>query len=300
MKFYKSVFLVLILFTHTSFIYAQVYNYNALNFHDFETNPSVLASRKMDKKIQLISQNSFSKQPPFNFSTLRYSSCINNYIVGFGASLNHVTYNKVNILSTLCLAASYRNILFNAALIKIGVSYKLNSIYSDTKTFDFYNTSIINTGSTNYNSQINVGALLSRRNDDFYVSYALLNAPIKAINNGILFPIYNVIHIGNFLALTERSNNELSLSYFTKQLPNSNSITNNYNAYLKLTYPLSRKSSLNYGTRLGVVDDKYINAIPFIGWYNRKATLNLFYNYYFKTAGTNYFSSTQLNITYHL
>lgn len=287
-------------------VFAQVYNYNPINHYDPEINPAILASYKINNQIQLGHQNSFSSKMPFSMNSLRFSKYFPSAFSGLGLSVNNTNMGNNIYYNDIGLGAGYRNVLFNAILLKLGATYKLVNTSAPAGSFDHYSFTPSDTiKKKNTKGNMNLAMCFSLSDDDmFYISLGILNVdvPWNKTNNSIQFPTYNVINIGNFMNLFDRRNSELSYTGFSKLSPTTNILTYSHYISFRFIKPFNRKSTLTYGSRIGFAENKYIHCIPFVGFYTRRLMFTLSYNFNLDKIHfqTNSISTSQIKLIYML
>lgn len=298
--------IIVVLLISVKPIYSQVYNYTPIIHNDIETNPAILASPKVDNRVQLIHQNSFSSINPFSFNSLRLSKYFESSFLGLGLSLNNTNLGSFNY-NHIGIGAGYRNVLFNKVYLKLGATYKLVNTNSPSGIFDYYSFTPSGFLSKSIiKDNVNLALSFTSSPDDrSYVSFGLLNLdlPWGKTNNSTQFPKYYVLNVGNLMTFFDRDkNSEISYTAFGKLSATSNKIIFSQYINLKFNLSFSRKSSFQYGSKIGFTENAYYHFIPFITYYRRKFAVSVSYNLHLDKVKFNqiYYSTAQINITYIL
>lgn len=302
----KFIFILFVyLNTNNTQLHSQIYNTIPINYFDSETNPTILASENKINRLQFIHQNSFFTKNNFLYNSLRFSKCFESLFTGVGLSLNSTIVENNISYQHAGFSVGYRNVLFNKVYIKMGVTNKLIRIESPSGHFDYY--SFQNTNQRReifFRNNLNLALSFSTSNDRYFISLSSLNRKMNGsmLNDNIKFPTYYVINIGNLMSLLNVQNSEISYTFFSKL--NHYTLNTTFSNYIncKLNKPISRKSSLQYGSRIGIEGNNYFHIIPFITYYTRKLAINIFYNFHLDDTNfsAKYYSTNQINIIYIL
>jgi len=306
MSFKHLTVLLLVIMVYVNAAKCQVYNYTPIIHNDIETNPSLLASDKMNNRIQLYHQNSFSSLNTFSYSSLKLSKYFEPSFLGIGLSINNTSMGNSISYNHIGLGAGYRNVLFNKIYLKLGATYKIINTNSPYGSFDYF--LFVPSAPTSYrkfNDGLNLALSFSSASDRYYVSMNLLNPdlPWHKTNIDIQFPTYYVLNVGNAMRFFDGDlNSELSYSGFGKYSAFKNKMTYSHYINIKLNTQLTRRSSFQYGSRLGFAENDYFHFLPFITYYNSKLALSLSYNFHLSKIKftPKYISTTSLNLIYIL
>jgi hypothetical protein len=285
--------------------YSQIYNTIPINHFDIETNPTILASESKANRLQIIHQNSFFTKNEFLYNSVRFSKYFESLFTGVGLSINSTIVEKNISYQHAGISIGYRNVLFNKVYLKIGITNKLIRINSPSGNFDYYSFENTNQKKEiNIRNNLNLALSFSTSADKFFISLSSLNRKINSsmLNDSIKFPTYYVVNIGNLMSLFDMRNSEISYTFFTKS--NHYTLNTSFSHYIncKLNKLISRKSGLQYGSRIGIEGNNYFHIIPFITYYTRKLAVNFFYNVHLDNTNftAKYYSTNQINIIYIL
>ena len=297
----QAFFIICLLLINGTSSYCQVYNYVPFNYFDIETNPSVLASENMNNRLQVYHQNAFLASQKFSYSNLKFSKYFESSFIGLGLSLNNTIMNDDINYNHIGIGAGYRNILFNKVYLKLGLTYKLVSTLAPAGSFDYFSFYPADWHTKrNFNDNVNLSLSFSSSFDRYYLSISALNIdlPWTKTNTDIQFPSYYVINIGNLMSLWDKRNEEISYAGFSKYSEISCKRTYNHYINFKFNYVLSRRSSFNYGTRIGYAENDYFHLIPFLTYYQDKFAITVSYNFHLNKTNfhSKYYNTSQINL----
>lgn len=304
-SFRNMIMIVIILILFEKPTVGQVYNYIPLNYRDFETNPSILASGNNDKTLQFIHQNAFATGNPIFLNSLRFTKYFESAFLGMGFSLNNTNSNDNINYYHFGLGIGYRNVLFNKLFIKLGATYKLVYSNSPSGEFDYYSFRITDSiYQKNFKDNLNLALSLSTTLDRYYISFGVQNIdlPWNLSKSDIQFPTYYVLNIGNLMSLFDDLRSEISYTAFFKSSKITDTISFSQYINLKFHVKLNRHSGLNYGAKIGYAEYSYFHLIPVIKYYREKLAIDLSYNFHIdkKTFHSKYYSTIQLGLIYIL
>ncbi|MBU0487168.1 MAG: hypothetical protein KKD31_04355 [Bacteroidetes bacterium] len=293
-----------------SSIRCQTYNYLPFHYFDAETNPAMVASVNMNNRFEAFQSNNFSQSDGFSYSGVQYSKYFSSIFSGIGLGVNYSDMGKSgNYLNTV-LSFGYRNVILDEVYIRLGASYKLQSIHA-TPGFLDYHTVIENEPDKKYALQnnMNFSLALSSQKNEYYVSFSYLNSmfPWNTSEYDFSFPKYYLICIGDFMNLFDKKRAELNLISFIKTSATSGKST--ISEYISFSKDLRRhrrrrghKMEARIGGSIGFLENENIHFAPYFGLFNKKCFLRLGYSFHVDKVNFQsvYSSTSQLGLIYLL
>lgn len=281
----------------------QVYNYTPPTAFNFETNPAILANKKYNNRIVVRHHNTFSKNSPFNHTSVRYSKFLASKFIGLGVSLNRTSYGQHIGYYHAGLAIGYRNVLFNKLIIKLGAMYKVNQFNAPPSNL-YYLRAFSMGGSSNKHitQNINWSVMLGNSDNSRYVSFSNLNmnVPGMAEESDFLSAEYYNWTVGNLLSFGRNKEQSLSYNGFIRKMGSFFSVSHYVN--FKFNARLGRKHGLNFGGRIGKINTAYHHIAPMLQLYNKNYAIQAFYNIHLtkRTFTFNLPPSIQFSLTHKL
>jgi hypothetical protein len=285
--------------------YGQVYNFHPFSYNDIETNPSYIASSRIDSRFQLIHLNGFLTANHFTHNSLRFTKYFPKAFSGIGLSLNNTKYDNEIFYSHIGIGSGYRNVLFDKVYLRFGTMLKFIKINNSNIDFDYLSYKI--DSQTYYkpnNYNYNISLSISERSYRYYitVSYSNIRIEPNTIKTQQPFPKYFIINAGNFLSFFNfRNASELSYS-FAKILNSSDFICLRNEHYLdfKRLLKRSRYWAVMSAFRFGYTDYDSFSLSPGVYLSKKKLSFSISYNLHFhkKTLVYKQFSTSQINIIY--
>ena len=281
--------------------FAQIYNYSPINYKDFETNPAYLATDAMKNNVELSHQNSFRFATEFSSSSLKYSTYFPSAFIGVGVIMNTTKIRFENRVSTAGLALAYRNVLFNKLYLKLGAMYKLVGTNRHLGVYDYYSfTATAPPQGRTLQHNINTSLTINSDGNRFFISVGASNIhlPIGDTLNHAQFPSYYTFHLGNLMAVFRKfRGSEISYSGFAKS--SGSALTFSHYTTIKFRTKISRKSSIEYGSKIGFADNSFFHIIPTFSYVRKKIRANISYNFRLDktTFKPVYFQSLQTSLT---
>lgn len=259
---------------------SQVYNYFNPSAFNLETNPAVVANRKFDNRFVVSHQHSFSSTNPFDYSSFRYSKYLESSFVGLGVSINRTSYGEGIGYNHAGLALGYRNVLFNKLFLRLGAMYKLNQFNAPAGTFDYFqHTSMEASSRRGLRHNMNLSVMVGNGDNSRYISFSKLNVPLTgpSITEDFTIPTYYNWNVGNFLAFGG-INPETKINYqgYVKKIGDTTTISHYLN--FQVNKAISRKFSMNIGSRLGLTDEKYYHIAPTITIFSKNFAIQAYHN----------------------
>jgi len=255
---------------------AQVYNYDPVRHHNFETNPSILASDYNNIGVSVTHHRAHLDDGFFSYSSFKTSKYLPRAFTGIGLSLNHTEISKGVSYNHISLGAAYRNVIFDAIYVKLGALYKLVQSTAPSGLFDSYAFFPLEDANINeMRHSLNYSFAISSPSDFFYVSMGMLNwNPFDQSDYDIsAFPTYRFINVGNLWKVFNRStNHELNYTGFTKDFQNGERKGESHYVTFLFGQVWTRYSYMKYGFRAGVKDDRHLEISPMLSYYINKGT----------------------------
>ena len=284
LKYVLIVFGLILIANSKSF--SQNYFITPVSHFDIETNPAILSSEKYKNQIIIDQQNGFNNGNTFNYSSLKLASYIDSKFLGVGLSLNSNSVGNNYAYQTVGLGIGYRNVLFDKAYVRIGAFYKVN--FTNSQAGQFYHYNFTEYGLDNpqkLTDNVNLSFALSSSQEKYYLSVFFLNMLMPWGKDKVnYFPQYFVINVGDVGSFF-RSGEEFKLSYsYMKSMVKYSLIK--YQAHYintSVNINVSRRRRFRIGSHCGLIDNKYVNIIPYISMnfghrekYYIKAAVNIF------------------------
>lgn len=245
----------------TQNVFSQEYFTSDFSFYQLETNPSSVASPKMDNVIRSTFQfaNHYSSQQ-ITGSTMLSKSFIGIGIVLGNTSVHRNKYQKAGI------TVGYRNVLFSKVKIRGGIHYKLiNNTASEGQynLYSFYEQNEITKKFTLHNANYSVS--FTDMGDRYFIAAGNLNSSIfnnpqtlfkqyKYLSGGILFSHFNNTYRGQ-------------VSYSLIQSESTLGAHLNHNFSIAFRKAISRRAAMIISSRFGYWNNSIYQIKPGIALY---------------------------------
>jgi hypothetical protein len=251
---------------------AQVYNYEPVRYSNVETNPAYLASDKYRYSASALHKGGFFGKNKFLFDQVKLTAYNRRLFTGAGLILNRTQLNDSISYSYAGVGIAYRNTLFNAVRIRIGLMYKFSRVHATPGSFDYYSftASSMEKPLISAVHNFNAAVSFSSPKDRYFLSFSRLNINVPGSSSqAVLFPTYYMLCAGDLAKMLEKINAELYYTCLVRQYKERTqyAITHFINA-LNL-FNLSRESVLRYGLRAGYCDQGYLQFTPMLSWYKK-------------------------------
>ncbi len=297
--------IIIILFSITAPVLAQVYNYEPISFYTIESNPSALTSGRTDRVFKFVQKNSLSNKTPFSYTQASYSSHLNSNFFGVGLTLNNTYQGKGVSYQYAALGVGYRNVILNKTLLKVGATYKTILSHNGGK-FEYYKSSVNSSATSDrITEKLNLAVSLTGNSERFYIALSSLNLdlPWSKSHEEIEFSRYYFFNVGNFASIFDRADiREISYAGMSRYDAGKDKWVLSHYLNLKYHMPITRRHSLFLGSRTGYLDQTDIHIMPFVTLFSEHYTVSFMYNFHLDDSNFNVskISTIQTSILFKL
>ena len=301
MKYLWKIFLVLT-FAISHYGFSQEYPYETAQYQEFEKNPTYTLNDLTSNNLEYSHKGFLPGTGFINSDKIGFKHYFERIFSGAGVFISrnqindsiHYTYGGISV--------AYRNILFDKALVKVGLTYKFVNNFSPS---GFYDNSVFmhNDSILKYNtlSNFNASFSLSSTSDFYYVSVGICNVNPFGKVFSEQSPFLKQFHInaGNLLnIIREQRTNYLSVSYIQNNFQNGSFYSRGYFSTLYSTWTINRKTILKYGLSGGYAENRFYNISPFIYYLRNNYVIFLTNQFYisYKNFDIPYKYMPQINI----
>ena len=275
-----SIFLIIIsVLTLPEMILSQEYPYEINQYQEFERNPTFTLNDLTTNTFDYTHKGFLPGMNKYNSDKISYKHYFEGLFSGAGIFFSRNQTGDSASYTYAGISAAYRNIVFDKAYIKFGLTYKFIYNHSSAGIYDdlsFYSKNTFTT--KNYFTNFNASFAVSSPSDFYFISAGVCNVNPFENNSSENSPFlvqYN-FSAGNFFSLIgSQKSNYLSVTYIQNATTDRKFYSRGYFATLYTTVVLTRRSSLKVGLSGGYVENTNYNITPFIFLLKKKYVIKL-------------------------
>jgi hypothetical protein len=259
----------LLLFFIPTLAFSQFYPYSDDIYHNIERNPTFVLTPDHKTAAFFSHNGSLPGNNNFYSDQVRLQHYYESFFSGLGVFFTHTGFNDSTRYNCIGISAAYRNVIFDKAYIKIGLTYKFLQNRSVSGIYNDYTISPIDSiTKRNDISNFNTSFTVSSPSDFYFFSVGVCNINPLTIYNQNKNPFLLQYHtsIGNIFSLFNMQlHNYLSFTYLENHYQNSKFHSRGYFLTLwSMLLRVTRKTSIIGGFSGGYYEKKYYQVSPFL------------------------------------